>query len=737
MVTRKLYFFCLLVLITNQPLLAQWDTGGMRVPLNRSLFHDKIDKEQYNVLKADGKKDELVNVSSDEAVNLQVTYSLTYGVDALQKKIEKDSATSNNSKIKYLRSLQDVLRLYINNFRKHQFSAASAPEIISCFEALMNEDVKGASILPVIQQASYDAALINLNSFFDNPGYKESKIEVLRKYCERFPYQALPSIYQDPSVYFADSVISLSARRYPQQLYDYAQSGINKFTARIDSSKDELVKTIRRMAKSSNGMKYFPFLDLIYKKQMSFEELDKLADDDLNYYRLLVRTQISYWERTIKNDVPMVADSLTSKLEKFAKELFIKPINELHESTDAVRFKAIESLNPQELYYIIVLGEDEIYTSSYLGVYKRIFERMKTPRGDSLLLSVKLDHFSKFLKMAAAYNVLDDFSKTIEKESFMRLMRAFVNWPDRPNVNHIEAAVDVADAYASINNKEVSDLMLAQVNSNYEKYADGSKRESKVIYHILKELFLSKDSANHIDLTSSLGIPPVYSVAYKEMTDSGKVIAQVFFYGDDDGKTSFTSFMSLFNKTDWKITRSHDPESKEDEWVEIRSLKGKPIWIFANLPLEDKTLKSDPDDDAQRHLTNYLVDNEWYPTMIIHRGHSYHLKYTIKRMKSSARIVVLGSCGGYKSLNEVLNISEDAHIIASKQVGTRGVNEPILRALFDDLQKGKDINWIPLWSSVESTIKEAGVKEKFMDYIPPYKNLGAIFIKAYKKAMDQ
>ena len=28
-------------------------------------------------------------------------------------------------------------------------------------------------------------------------------------------------------------------------------------------------------------------------------------------------------------------------------------------------------------------------------------------------------------------------------------------------------------------------------------------------------------------------------------------------------------------------------------------------------------------------------------------------------------------------------------------------------------------------------------REKFDDYIPPYKNLGAIFIKAYRKALEE
>jgi predicted transcriptional regulator len=98
---------------------------------------------------------------------------------------------------------------------------------------------------------------------------------------------------------------------------------------------------------------------------------------------------------------------------------------------------------------------------------------------------------------------------------------------------------------------------------------------------------------------------------------------------------------------------------------------------------------------------------------------------------------VLGSCGGYKSLNDVLNISDDAHIISSKQVGTYGVNEPILRAIFDNLVKGKNIDWIPLWEEIETSIRDASAREKFADYIPPYKNLGAIFIKAYRKAMDE
>jgi len=106
-------------------------------------------------------------------------------------------------------------------------------------------------------------------------------------------------------------------------------------------------------------------------------------------------------------------------------------------------------------------------------------------------------------------------------------------------------------------------------------------------------------------------------------------------------------------------------------------------------------------------------------------------------MPATARIVVLGSCGGYNNLSEVLKISEDAHIISSKQVGTKTVNEPILKAINNTLLAGKDIEWLPMWRELESSFqKDPAAREKFDDYIPPYKNLGAIFIKAYRKAMD-
>jgi hypothetical protein len=107
----------------------------------------------------------------------------------------------------------------------------------------------------------------------------------------------------------------------------------------------------------------------------------------------------------------------------------------------------------------------------------------------------------------------------------------------------------------------------------------------------------------------------------------------------------------------------------------------------------------------------------------------------LEHLTASSKIIVLGSCGGYHNLAKVLNTSPDAHIISSKQVGAYSVNTPIINALNDILLSGNDVNWITMWQGLSKYFagRGAGLNDLFSDYVPPNKNLGAIFIKAYRK----
>jgi hypothetical protein len=720
---------------------AQSNSYPYKVARDRMIWHDKVDQEQQSLLiLGGGGRDSMIRLAKDENVNLQITDALIRQVDELQESLELDSTLNSNNKKKYLRGLAFLLQGYDRACADRTIQPAIAPALIAAYIKAMVLDEKGQSIEPVIAESSYSVGLILVECFLlpsENIGVKPSRILLTRKYCELHPGSVLDVLHGNPNLPFTDSLIIVAGRRDIRRLYNFAQAG-DGLAWHIRNSKDSLVHMVAEMANSRSGSLYFPFLDNLVRGRTTLEEIDKVKENDLAYYRLLVNTRLDYAGRILPPalDTPMEMDALTDMLEKKGKEIFVREINALHTvDNPAIRFKILDPLTPAELYYLIVLSEDEIYTSSYLGVYDRIFQRMGSPRGDSLLMQVHGDYFRKFIKMAASYNKLDHFLGTMDKQNAGTVMKSFIIHLENANE---EEAVDVADSYSSIfeKNPALAKFILSEVQRNYEKNTTEGNKKGIIIYNLLQTLFESADTANRVDLSAKLGISPIYTVDRHSLADdSGRVIEQAFFYGDKDkdGQNSFADFMTLFHnkpgaKPEWKITEN-------PQWVTISSLRGSPVLIFANKPLLGD---DDPDAKAQAALVNYLFDHHMKPSIVIHRGHSYHVKYTIEQMPATARIVVLGSCGGYNNLSEVLKINEDAHIISSKQVGTKTVNEPILQAINNTLLAGKDIEWLPMWKELSTRFqndRDPAAKEKFDDYIPPYKNLGAIFIKAYRKAM--
>jgi hypothetical protein len=726
-------------LLLTRPLCAQTANPPFKIQQERKLWHENIDREQKRLLALDGKADEVIQASKDDNVNLEIADVMIRQVDLLQENIETDSTLTSQMKIKNLRSLESMVRGYNNNFRKKDFSPSIAPTLFDAFVKAMELDRENRSIAPVIAENSYGIGKILVDCFLlpvENPGVKDSRVVLIRKYCELHPEEIFTLLSSNPGLPFADSLIITGGKKNIRKLYDYA-SGNSVLSSRIRNSTDSLIMMVAKIASSKSGQLYLPFLDNLIHHRITIADIDRVKEDNLLYYKLLVQTRMDYAARMLAPlmDTALEMEALTAMLQNKGKDVFVREINALHDKPASIRFKILDPLTPAEMYYLVVLSEDEIYTSSYLGVYDRIFQRMTVPRGDSLILQMHGDYFRKFIKMAAAYNKLDNFLATMDKNNAATIMKAFIIGLERANE---EDAVDVADSYSSIfdKNPPLAAFVLNEVKWNYKRNLLNSDKKGTVIYHLMQALFESADTTQvqALDLSAKLGISPVYSVSYDSLKDdSGRVIQQVFFYGDEDkdGQHSYEDFLRLFiRKPEWKVT-----VNPTKEWVTIESVKGKPVLIFANRPLYGE---DDPDDKAQHHLDDYLFDNKLQPSIYIHRGHSYHVRYTLQQIQPSAKIVILGSCGGYNNLSEVLSISPDAHIISSKQVGTKSVNEPILQAINNQLLEGNNIDWLPIWKSLSTKFQNDPVaRERFDDYIPPYKNLGVIFIKAYRNAMGE
>lgn len=736
MISTPKYIILLIGLLAFKPLMAQAEdpdpVKDLKPPKNRELFHDFVDKQQKDILRSDGKADNEFRPSSDDEINFALTRAVTVKVDWVQYRIEKDTTLSSQAKIKYLRGLENLLKYFNNNWRRGVVNPTQLPVIVDEYETCMKADLANESIETVIDAQPYEVGmnLVSAGAFDRNAGYKNCQYILIRKYCAKYPSQAFLKLRNNTDVPFLDSLIKVAGYRDPGQLYDYAAAN-DRLGAMIRRIDDPLIRAVSRMATSNSGRWYFPFLDNIMRGKMNIGEIDAVKDDSVLYYRLLVNTHLDYMERALNKDTAYGYKELEKRIETKARDVFVNTINSLHEvDNPAIRFRIIQPLTAEELYYLAVTTDGIIYTSSFVkGVYPLMMAKANQ-RGDSILMRVKFDRYRKFIKMCAGYNTLSNFLSTFQPKNnpnqesdAERLMRAFVGKLEESG--GLEDGVDVADSYASIAEtiKPLAEKMLLNVKANYDRNLITNNKRGVVIYNLLYKLFLSADTNNHIDLSKEFGIPPVYGVPFRALTNdsSGRVVMEVFFYGDKDGKTIFQGFKRMFDPKLWKTTTTK-------YWIDISSLKGKPVSVYANLPLPEE---DDQDKNAQDAMDSFLLKNNLYPTVVIHRGHSYNAPYTIDRILPSAKIVFMGSCGGYYLIHDILKHSPDAHIITSKQIGKTAVNQPFFNLLMEKVRMGSNIDWIPFWEELEKKIRVEG----FEDYIPPYKNLGAIFIKAYKIAM--
>ena len=67
-------------------------------------------------------------------------------------------------------------------------------------------------------------------------------------------------------------------------------------------------------------------MDELLSKKLSIENIRAVADSELQYYKLLVKTQTTYFMRMSTGDTPMLAKELTAMLERKATDAFVNVI---------------------------------------------------------------------------------------------------------------------------------------------------------------------------------------------------------------------------------------------------------------------------------------------------------------------------------------------------------------------------------------------------------------------------
>jgi hypothetical protein len=490
----------------------------------------------------------------------------------------------------------------------------------------------------------------------------------------------------------------------------------DKIFETLKTSNDTVVKTLLEIKnKFSRKSNAFALLDGIICGNYSMEKADALGSSPQKYLRALLKIRA-------KNN-PLAVRSLEDELEIYSLK-FVRVLNDLHNEKEEKRFASIEDFSPEEIYTLMVYSEEEIFTSTFNGLFKRLMIKLGPVSGYEFLNRVGDNRFRTFIKMSAGFGKLPAFLQSMTAVHQQMLMIKFASGLDE--YSDLSQAVEVADAFGSISDSLVLKILRGTIKYEYIKLHATQNLRGSVIYGLLSSLFVEKNMKGDkwfSSLTLQYASQNFDKVSNARLFDHDSINRWlIYFYDDEDGEASFTAFRKTFADSNWAIIDS-------GKYIIIQSKKGLPVHIYAN--------KSKEEYEGQAALEKLFSDNGFEPNVMVHRGHSYYAFKTIEKIKENTQIFVLGSCGGYHSISSIIERSPDASIISSKQIGARAVNNPMLKLMADYIRTGKDIEWQYLWSDLEVSVKkDAKAYERFLDYIPPHKNLGAIFIKTYNRIME-
>ncbi len=663
-------------------------------------FVEKITNEQSRIDQIDGIQDHKIRLKSTLQTD-QATETYILSPSRIVGKIVGDHLLPDVQKIDQLRRvyalLEDVDERNVHFYTKYS-------NVFSLIEKVQNvEDVE--RLESILKSNVYTS--LNLIAFYIEKPVAEQffmaaariePTELLKHYKE--------IDYKSYSIKIIDEV----ARVAPMKIKTYLHS----WTAvhqRVKGSENRLTQEVYRIFKEKGtATKAYVLINDIYNGKLTVDEAHEIARLDNSLFDHLIAMRAG--DDDINGEHSVNAELTYQCLKQ------VRIINDLHEESDAVRFQSLNRFNAHEIYTLIVYSEHEIYTSTFLGMYKRMMNKMDESSTYEFLHHANFNKFRTFIKMCAGYNTMSGFLSKMSDFEEKQLFKRLVEGIEHANDN-LESAVAIADTYGSIKSASSKKMFEEAILAYYQeiKYTD---QEAEKLYSLILSVFeIGGETASNQAIrnqTGNLKVLPLNRV-YKD----GKNVQQHFFFDDPDGRASYNHFIGTFRNGNWQIV-------DKGTYILVKSRSGKAVEIYANKPATEYA--------GQDAIKAHFQTTKRWPDVVVHRGHSYFADAAIESLTPNAEIVFLGSCGGYNNISQVLKYSPEAQIISSKQIGTMMVNDRLCLELNEVIRKGQDIVWDNLWVQLDRKFASGSTaKSRFKDYIPPHKNLGAVLIKTYRSLL--
>jgi hypothetical protein len=511
---------------------------------------------------------------------------------------------------------------------------------------------------------------------------------------------------------YRDTLLYYLANTAPDILTEKLAKNDTLYTTLVKNTDNNTVKAVTAIQKDVYYEKVLPFGLAILENRFTADSIRKLTLTPSSYYRAFIDETLKLHSNPDRQVKTFLERPVTELNKTLATKFYIDEINMLHESPDNVRFKILENLSPRELYFLLVGGTGQLYTSSFLHLYKKFMAATEKEGLEQFLTSIDNYQFGQFVTNVSVYGLVDDLVEHLQPEKFAALMgihfRKVLSTQLTDNEVMLNAMTISEILYDIKRQPVVQRILLAQVAA-FEK--------SKSQYDImLQRMFTGFKSIlqNKTDYTTN----PIYDVLpVKRLQKNNQMLQVHFFYDDEDGTSSYESSLAAYDKKLWE---------KKDmgNYIVLNSLVGNSMRVYMNKPMTKQG-----SDTSQDEMLRDIKNEGHEITSFIHRGHSYHLFQSLRKITPSAEFVFLGSCGGYNEALTVFQMNPDVNMIVTRNIGSKLINDPLLQRVNTDLVNDKDISWDAVWADFDAKFTSKQTKDLFSSYIPPNRFIGVKFIR--------
>lgn len=397
-------------------------------------------------------------------------------------------------------------------------------------------------------------------------------------------------------------------------------------------------------------------------------------------------------------------------------------IDEMSEESPQDRFRIINALPIEILFELIARIGPQLYTSSFDGVLDILTIKLKQERRT----------FFDLARDPAASPLWGDFFVAVvsggRADTLFGSMAGNAPELARGSVRALLAQgqkIDppiVAGALADAMDSKSEEVRAALENELAEHHRTtrsplvkattglaGGIHAARVAGHPTTTAFASERFAERYPAQ------PAPVLTENRLFQNGVNVQRMTFYNDLDGKTSFNGFIKAQRAMGWTIEEYLG-------FVVVYSPErfGRRIIIVADTP--------DGGEAGRLAVQDWLRYAKLTPSVVIHRGHSYHEDETMPEITANTAFVFWGSCGGQLRLRATLEQAPNALVLATQNIGTAIVNQALLRIIEDRLLTDGAIDWTKVWADAQAKIHN----RRFSAYHRPDQNSTLLALRAWR-----